>query len=202
MSGSEHSRTMNSHPSPRNLPRARRSCSLALAALVCALAVPAAALAAPSVPEGRRVAATHSLKNTDRHFLEKVAKGSMEEVQISRVAASRTSSPDVRRFAQTMIADHEGVGEQLNALAASRAVTLPAKDPSPTKWEKRDAKNFDKDYIDKMVSDHEELVKLFQKEAKDGEDADTVAFARKHLPKIQEHLQHALDLKRGLKETR
>jgi putative membrane protein len=104
----------------------------------------------------------------------------------------------VKRFAQMMIEDHERATEQLAALASTRAVTLPAKDAHPEKWEKHDAKDFDRDYLDKMVSDHEEVVKLFEKQAKDGVDADTVAFARKHLPKMQHHLQQALDLKRTL----
>ena len=122
----------------------------------------------------------------------------MSEVAISRVAAQRTSNPEVRKFAQMMIEDHERATDELGALASTRGFSLPAKDPHPDKWEKRDAKNFDKEYIDKMVSDHEGIVKLFAKEAKDGDDAE--AFARKYLPRLQEHLQHATDLKRALHE--
>ncbi len=142
------------------------------------------------------------LKKADRDFIERAAKASMSEVQISRVAAARTSNPDVRRFAQMMVEDHENANEQLMALASSLSVTLPAKDPHPAKWEKHDAKDFDKDYLDKMVADHEEVVKLFSEHAKDGHDVGTVAFARKHLPKMQQHLQHAIDLKRVLSDNR
>ena len=157
---------------------------------------------APVARDVRVVETARSLKKADRDFLEKSAKASMSEVQISRVAASRTTNPDVKRFAQMMVDDHENAAEQLAALASGRGVSLPAKDPHPDKWEKRDAKNFDKEYLDKMVSDHEDVVKLFEKQSKNGEDAETVAFARKHLPKMQEHLQHALDLKRMLSEKR
>lgn len=140
------------------------------------------------------------LKHADREFVEKAAKASMSEVQISRVAAERTTNPEVRRFAQMMIDDHQSASEQLATLASSRGIALPAKDPNPDRWEKRDAKSFDKDYIDKMVSDHEDVVKLFERQANKGEDAVTVAFARKHLAKMQQHLQQALDLKRMLSE--
>jgi putative membrane protein len=142
------------------------------------------------------------LKRSDRDFMEKVAKASMSEVAISRVAATRTSNAEVRRFAQMMIDDHESAIEQLGVLAGARGVSLPAKDPRPEKWEKRDAKNFDREYLEQMVDDHERVVKLFAEHAKDGEDADTVAYARKHLPKMQQHLQHALDLKRALTDKR
>ena len=134
--------------------------------------------------------------------MEKAAKASMSEVAISRVAASRTSNPEVRRFAQKMIDDHEGAIEQLGVVAGARGVSLLAKDPRPQKWEKRDAKNFDREYLDQMIDDHEKMVKLFEKQARDGEDAETMAYARKHLPKMQQHLQHAIDLKRTLTDKR
>jgi putative membrane protein len=139
------------------------------------------------------------LKRHDRDFFQKAAKTSMEEVEISRIAAARSSNPEVRRFAGMMIEDHQAAGDELATLASSKGVSLPAKDTTPSRWEKRDAKNFDRDYINKMVSDHEDVVKLFEKQAKDGNDADAVAFARKYLPKLQQHLQHATDLKRAFK---
>lgn len=142
------------------------------------------------------------LKSGDRNFLEKAARSGLEEVEVSRVAASRTSNPEVRRFAQNLIADHDRAFEELTSLAALKGVHLPAKDAIAEKWVKRDAKSFDQDYIDKMVSDHEECVKLFEKHAKDGDDAEVVAYARKHLPKLQTHLQAAIDLKRAFKERR
>ena len=150
----------------------------------------------------RVVDAARPLKRSDRDFMEKVAKASMSEVAISRVAAARTSNAEVRRFAQMMIEDHEGAIEHLGVLASARGVSLPAKDPRPEKWEKRDAKNFDREYLEQMVDDHESMAKLFANHAKDGDDADTVAYARKHLPKIQLHLQHAIDLKRALTDKR
>lgn len=148
----------------------------------------------------RVVEPARPIKKADRDFVEKAAKASMSEIAISRVAAARTSNPEVRRFAQMMIEDHDRATDEMSALAAGRGIALPAKDPHPDKWEKRDAKNFDKEYLEKMVSDHQDVVKLFEKQAKDGVDVDTVAFARKHLPKMQEHLQHALDLKRALSD--
>jgi putative membrane protein len=179
---------------------------------VCLLAcIPALALAqtttrrvdtTPPTRDVRVVETNQTIKKTDRDFLEKAAKASMSEVAISRVAATRTSNPEVRRFAQMMIEDHENANEQLGSLASGRGISLPAKDPAPDRWEKRAAKSFDKDYVDKMVSDHEDVVKLFEKQARNGEDADTVAFARQNLPKMQAHLQHALDLKRALTEKK
>ena len=138
------------------------------------------------------------LKRADRTFIEKAARASMEEVQVSRVAAERTSNPEVRRFAEMIMADHEAAHHDLTDLAADKGVNLPAKE-SAEKWVKRDAKNFDRDYLDKMVNDHNDAVRMFEKHAKDGEDPDTVAYARKHLPRLLSHQQQAIDLQRMLK---
>lgn len=140
------------------------------------------------------------LKNPDRKFVEKVTEMSMEEMQISQVAIERTSNPRVKAFADALAADHHAMTQELNALAADKGVPVPAKENRGEKWLKRDAKSFDADYLKKMLSNHEETVKLFQKQARDGEDPELVAFARKHLPTLQKHLQEASDLHKMLKD--
>jgi putative membrane protein len=175
-----------------------------IAAGVAAVFLAAAAQAASPrtdpapIVRDRTVQAEPALKRADRTFIEKAAKAGLDEVEISRVAATRTSNPDVKRFAQMIIADHEAAHEELGALASMKGVNLPAKETAE-RWEKRDAKSFDREYIDKMVADHDNTVKMFEKHATDGTDLETVAYARKHLPKLQSHLQQASDLKRMLK---
>ncbi|MES2697226.1 MAG: DUF4142 domain-containing protein [Verrucomicrobiota bacterium] len=184
-----------------NTPTVNALSWLRVATAVAAAGLATGAMAQTTVREntvrGREVRV--ELKHGDRAFLEKAAKASHEEIEISRVAASRTSNPEVRRYAQMLVSDHDDAREGIAALASLKGVNLPAKDPVADRWVKRDGKSFDREYIDKMISTHEETVKLFDKQAKEGEDAETVAYARKHLPKLQAHLQQGLDLKRVLK---
>jgi putative membrane protein len=168
---------------------------------VCACALPWASAAQPTVRSDEpAVTARPALKRSDRDFLEKAAKAGMEEVQISQVAAERSSNPNVKQLAQTIIADHESANQELTALAATKNVALPAKDATPAdKWTKHKADDFDRDYLEKMINAHEDNVKLFDRQARNGDDPEAVAFARKHLPDLQHHLQQALDLKKALK---
>jgi putative membrane protein len=177
-----------------------------LVAATAMIAASTAAFAAQSTTvrtdrtDDRVVVTKPAIKRADRDFFEKAAKASMEEVQISRVAAERSSNPDVKRLAQMIIDDHQGANEELASLAANKGVALPAKDTAfEDKWTKHKASDFDRDYLDKMVNAHEDAVKLFEREAKNGDDAEAVAFARKHLAALQHHLQQAVDLKRLLK---
>jgi putative membrane protein len=188
---------MNMPPSHSSVSRLRQ-----VAGALFATAIVATTFAAqPAVRTEERVVITKpAIKRADRDFMEKAAKAGMEEVQISRVAAERTTNPDVKRLAQMIVADHTDANEELAALAAAKGVALPAKDHVfEEKWAKHKAADFDRDYLDKMVNAHEDAVKLFEREAKNGEDAEAVAFARKRLTGLQHHLQQAIDLKRVLK---
>jgi putative membrane protein len=145
-------------------------------------------------------ASAQTVKRGDRDFVEKAAKSGMEEVDISRIAAERTSNSSVKSFAQMMVSDHSAANEKLTSLATGKAIKLPAQDTSVSgKWAKRDSKDFDQEYVDKMVSDHKEAVDLFQKEADKGTDPELQAFARDTLPKLQHHLEMAMDLQKTVK---
>ncbi len=140
-----------------------------------------------------------SLSHSDKSFVKKAAKSGFEEVDISRVVAARTANPQVRAFAQKMVDDHSSANEALATLATSKGVDLPAKDTDDaSKWSDKSGKDLDEDYMDKMVSDHKDAVALFQKEADKGDDADIKAFARDTLPKLQHHLEMAMDLEKTL----
>ncbi len=144
--------------------------------------------------------AKSDIPHVDRSFIEKAAKAGMEEVDAARVATERSSNPQVRDLASMLLNDHESANATLATIAAANGVSIPARDMDTTKkWMKKDSKDFDHDYLAKTVSDHEDAVKLFQNEAKDGKDDETVAFARKVLPKLEHHLQMANDLKKALK---
>jgi putative membrane protein len=141
-----------------------------------------------------------TLSHGDKSFLEKAAKSGMEEVDISRAVVERTTNPDVKAFAQMMVDDHSAANSAVASLAGSKGVELPAKDMDDmAKWTKKSASSLDADYISKMVSDHEDAVKLFQKESDKGTDMDTKSFARDTLPKLQHHLEMAMDLKTKVK---
>src|SRR4051812_29210315 len=110
--------------------------------------------------------ATHAtaaeLSHADRQFFEKAAKSGMKEVSVSEAVQPKLTTPAAKDFAQMMTSDHTKANEELQALAASKGVTLPAADPKPAqKWAKKDKdKDLDEDYLEEMVSDHKDAVEL------------------------------------------
>jgi putative membrane protein len=160
-----------------------------VAALAAALlALTASAQMSPSITHG------------DKSFIEKASKSGQEEVDISQAVVARTTNPDVRAFAQMMIDDHSAANTALVGIASGKGVETPVKGIGETeKWSKKSASDLDKDYVSKMVADHKDAVELFQKEADKGSDLDVKGFARDTLPKLQHHLEMAMDLKKALK---
>ena len=120
------------------------------------------------------------------------AKGGMMEVEMGKVAAQNSQNADVKKFGNRMVADHGKANNELMTLAKGKGVSLPAA-KSPGKWKS------DKDYMDQMVKDHEKDLAEFQKEAKDGTDADLKKFADKTAKIISQHLQMAKEIQGKLK---
>ena len=99
----------------------------------------------------------------DRDFVRDVATMNMAEIELSRTAVQRASDANVKKFAQMMIDDHTGAGDKLKAFASQHNVELPAQmdDKHRDRGEKLRAKQgleFDKEYADAMVQDHQDLV--------------------------------------------
>jgi putative membrane protein len=131
-------------------------------------------------------------------FLTKAAQGGMAEVQLGRLAQEHAASSVVKQFGQHMVDDHTKANNELKTLAAQKNVTLPQEINSDQKSEaeklsKLSGADFDKEYIQYMVKDHEEDVEEFQKQANGGTDAEVKAFAAKTVPTLQGHLQMARD---------
>jgi putative membrane protein len=133
-------------------------------------------------------------------FMTAAAQGGMAEVQLGRLAAERGSSDAVKQFGQHMVMDHTKANQELMQVAQRKNVSLPQEVNSDQKSEadklsKLSGADFDKEYVDYMVKDHEEDAKEFQEQANDGTDADVKAFAAKTLPVIQSHLKMIKEIK-------
>ena len=132
----------------------------------------------------------------DVTFVTEVSSGVLMEVELGNYAQEHASSEEVKQFGARMVQDHSKDRQTLEALAQKKNITIPS---SPAddfqkhidELEKYEGTEFDKKYISFMVSDHKEDIDEFEKEVKNGKDADIVAFAKKGVPILQEHLDMA-----------
>jgi putative membrane protein len=132
----------------------------------------------------------------DEDFAVKAAKDGKMEVELGRLAGRKARSAAVKNFGRRMTSDHTVAGNKLKAIAMRKRITLPADLDADQKAEldrfsQMTRNEFDKAYMQKMVSDHESAVSDFKTEADSGTDRQLRSFAATTLPKLRTHLRMA-----------
>ncbi len=132
------------------------------------------------------------VSSADDKFMTEAAQGGMMEVKMGELAASKAANADVKAFGKQMVEDHGKANADLKALAGKKGVELPADMTGGQKADydrlsKLSGAEFDKEYVDMMVKDHDEDTEAFQDQAEDAENADLKAFAAKYAPVIKSH---------------
>ncbi len=136
------------------------------------------------------------MSSADEHFTKKAAQGGMAEVELGRLAEQRAANPEVKKFAERMVADHTKANNELKQVAGAKNVTLPetlnAKDEATKqKLSNLSGDQFDKAYMSDMVTDHTQDVAEFRKESTSAQDTDLKNFVTNTLPTLEDHLKEA-----------
>jgi len=141
---------------------------------------------------------------TSNDFVDKAAAGGIAEVETSRLALEKSSSADIKAFANMMITDHSKANNELAALAKKHDIEVPdsttlVKQAKEKILDLRD-ESFDAAYANNQVKAHEDTIELFKKEANTVTDdkvkgaTELKGFAQKMLPALEKHLQMAKKL--------
>ena len=131
----------------------------------------AAAAAMLVAPYGMKAQAT----DDDKKFLANVSQAGVNEIKLSQLAEEKASDPRVREFAHKMVTEHMAMDKSLKPYADSWGVA-PATDLDDShkddykKLSSLSGKDFDKEYISDMVSDHNAAESLFKSEIKSTKD--------------------------------
>jgi len=131
---------------------------------------------------------------TDAEFVKAAGSGGMLEVELGKVAAAKAKNADVKAFAERMVKDHTAANAKLKNAAKAANLAIPAKlndehQKTLDKFKDYKGSDFDKDYVDCMVKDHEEDTKAFARASKEAKDPGVKSFAAETLPVVQQHLE-------------
>ncbi|BAU55831.1 DUF4142 domain-containing protein [Mucilaginibacter gotjawali] len=148
--------------------------------------------------------ASKSLKEDASKFLVKNYESGIYEIQLSELAATNALDPDVKNLAINMVAAHKAINSRISAIAASANFLLPAALNADHQKSLRDlgkltGADFDKKYINTIVSGHENAVSDYKDAYKNLSEGDTRTFAGETLPKIEDHLAMAKKVKDRIK---
>lgn len=139
----------------------------------------------------------------DRAFVMAAVQGGMTGMELGRLAATKASSPDVKRFAQRMVDAAEAMHEELKPLVKSQNVTVPAETDARFKasrdWLlKLEGEAFDRAYMSMMASKQTNDMMVFQRASTMSMDPDVKAWAAKTLLTVRAHQEMAKDINQKL----
>lgn len=132
------------------------------------------------------------------NFANEAAASDAFEIATSKLAATKASNAEVKKFAADMIKAHTDSTAKLKKAAAS---ATPAVTPDPTLPADKQAKvdalgklsgaEFDKAYAAEQVTAHTETLQKLQDYANNGDVAPLKSFATETVPVVQHHLEMA-----------
>jgi len=114
-------------------------------------------------PGGAAIGTGGVVVKSDEDFVHDVAIMNMTEIELSRMALTKATSPDVRSFAQRMIDDHGAAGDKLKGVISAYQMQWPSQlddehRKSVDELAKKQAGDFDREYAKAMVHGHQDLV--------------------------------------------
>jgi putative membrane protein len=156
---------------------------------------------------------TTALSNGDAEFVrEQLAMGTAE-VELGKLAQERGTHPDVKNYGQMMVTDHRMAGEELKEIAnrtnvkRGEGASDANKDAHGDHMEVREelaklsGREFDRDYIARMIDDHEKGIDDVEAKAERAENPQVREWAAKTLPKMRNHLAKAKAIQDTLKNA-
>lgn len=164
------------------------------AILCCALLAGITTLTAPKAA---------AQTDDDKKFLANAAQSDRNEIALSEVAEQKATNPDVKAFAHKMVTEHKELSASMKPFAEKWGLNPPVDVDSDHKKELDklnglSGNDFDKEYMDQMVSDHSKALDAFTDEAKDTKDAKFKAAVLKGKTRVAAHKNMAYDLKKKL----
>lgn len=126
-------------------------------------------------------------------FIQKAALSDMFEIEASKIALTKSQSPSVKAFAQSMISAHTETSNTLKPIADSLKIAPPMQLDNDhaeklADLQKATVKEFDEKYLDQQTDAHENALNLLNDQAKNGTNGALKAFAQATAPKVQSHL--------------
>jgi putative membrane protein len=150
---------------------------------------------ATAQPGAAGTAAAPGAPTSAGDYARQAALGDMYEIQSSKLAETRATSPEVKKFARQMVTDHTGTTNALKAALAS--ANVPATPPTSLDPRRADMLRqlqgasgpaFDQMYVQQQMTAHEEALALHSSYAKGGDTPPLRTLASQTAQKVQSHI--------------
>jgi putative membrane protein len=145
--------------------------------------------------------AASALSAVDANFVAQANLGAPFQIASGRIAEKKAATAEIRDYAHLMVVSHIPVVDGLNSILQRKRIVAPpetllqgAYDSMIASLKSDAGAAFDRDYVGGQVDYQKGNAALFRYEIQNGADPGLKEFAQRTLPKIEDHLQRALNL--------
>ncbi|MGB6352290.1 MAG: DUF4142 domain-containing protein [Pseudolabrys sp.] len=143
------------------------------------------------------VAQTKQADRESQKFIKAAIQGDIAEIDAGKLAQEKGQSDAVKQFGAMLVKDHAEHKAKAEEIASQLGVTPPTgsgfgEKATYAKLKLLSGASFDKSFAKSMVSDHQNDIKEYKKEASKSDAAGQLA--KDTLPVLQKHLQAAQQL--------
>jgi len=143
----------------------------------------------------------------DAEFMVNTAGQGMLEMELSKLAQQKASTPAVKAFATQLVQQHGEMSNNLKSVADRKSIVLPTglgndQQEQVQKLDGLSGTAFDKQYVEAIVDAHQDDVDNFDDMSDDAYDGDIRGFAAKYLPVLKDHLDKAKQVQEQVKELK
>lgn len=128
----------------------------------------------------------------DAEILVDAAEFDLQQRELGKLAQSKGISADVKDLGKMMETHHNESFNELSALAKEKQISIPTAitedgQKEYDKLNKTDAKNFDKQYLDRVFKDHHEAIEEFTQDAQKTQNVEIKAYLEKKITTLKSH---------------
>jgi putative membrane protein len=153
--------------------------------------------------EAAREDRSQSISPAEQDFMTNAAQANLAEIEMARMTLQKSDDIDIREYAKTVQSDHMNALSELSDMMMDRNLPPP---PSPAADAAQDiaranlltGPEFDREFINMMVADHEKAIEMFRQAATTAQNTDLRGHIEDVLPKLEMHLEKAQRLQSKL----
>jgi putative membrane protein len=139
----------------------------------------------------------------DEDFVEDAMEANTKEVRMLNQGISMLTNAELKAAARKMLADHQKMDADMKAYVSKKNMQLDLDTATTDHDNMHDAKKgaeYDRDWIDMMVKDHQKVVDMFEDEQDDVKDPELKTMITGALPTLRKHLEDSKALQDKMKK--
>jgi putative membrane protein len=136
-------------------------------------------------------------------FLADAGRMHVKERELAKLAMTKSQNEDVRQYAEDIADDHADALKDLVDLMEKHNVQQPAdldqvRNAELAKVQNLSGEAFDRQFMNMMVTNHEQALNTFRREASSAHSDEVRDYAKNLVPTLEEHLDDAREVQQKL----